>query len=361
MDARIAQIEILNEVARIATLDLELRPMLQRITDALARKFEWEFVALITIEENRETFVCQAVTSSVATDIEVGYTRSLGSGIVGEVAATGQPVLVDDVSTFANYVETMQGARSELCVPVYHHARLIAVLNLESTRLAEFHDRLPLLETVAAQLAGAIASAQLIDALRVTQAQLEQKTRDLEAANAHLATAIETLHRISTQDGLTGVANRRHFDETLAVEWRRGARTRLPLSLLMLDIDYFKRFNDASGHQAGDDCLRQVAQCVKDAVHRAADLVARYGGEEFAVLLPDTEAERAIHIAETIRERVESLNLAHPDAPRGHITISIGLATAIPPPNSADAADFIRCADSALYDAKRTGRNKVAS
>ena len=361
MDARLAQLEILNEVARIATLDLELRPMLQRITDALARKFQWEFVALITIDANRETFVCQAVTSAVATEIHVGYVRPLGSGIVGEVAATGKPVLVDDVRTFANYVETMEGARSELCVPVHHHGRLIAVLNLESTRLAAFHESLPLLETVADQLAGAIASAQLIEELRATQAQLEQKTRDLEAANAHLATAIETLHRISTQDGLTGVANRRHFDETLAVEWRRGARTHSPLSLLMIDIDYFKRFNDASGHQAGDDCLRQVAQCVRDAVHRAADLVARYGGEEFAVLLPDTEADRAVHVAETIRTRVDALNLGHPDAPCGHVTISIGLATAIPPRDGASVGDFVRCADNALYDAKRTGRNKVAS
>ncbi|MBV8516701.1 MAG: GGDEF domain-containing protein [Acidobacteria bacterium] len=361
MDARIAQLEILNEVARIATLDLELRPMLQRITDALARKFDWEFVALITIDEKRETFVCQAVTTAVATDIHAGYMRSLGSGIVGQVAATGKPVLVDDVRTFPNYIETMEGARSELCVPVHHHGRLVAVLNLESTRLAAFRNKLSLLETVADQLAGAIASAQLIDALRATQSQLEQKTRDLEAANEHLATAIETLHRISTQDGLTGVANRRHFDETLAVEWRRAARSRAALSLLMIDIDYFKRFNDASGHQAGDDCLRRVARCVQDAVHRAADLVARYGGEEFAVLLPDTDAERAIHVAETIRSRVESLNLEHPDAPCGHVTISIGLATAVPPRDGANMGDFIRCADSALYDAKRTGRNKVAS
>lgn len=254
-DPRAAQLEILNEVARIATLDLELRPMLQRITDALARKFSWELVALVTVDDARQSFVCQAITSAVETSIHPGYTRSLGSGVVGQVAATCEPVLVDDIRTFANYVETAPGALSELCVPVLHKQRLVAVLNVESTRLAAFRGQLPLLTTVADQIAGAIASAQAMDELRAanarladTTALLEQRTRALEEANEHLATAIETLHRISTHDGLTGVANRRHFDETFALEWRRAARSRAPLSLLLLDIDCFKLYNDAVGH-----------------------------------------------------------------------------------------------------------------
>src|SRR6188768_925463 len=105
-DPRTAQLEILNEVARIATLDLDLRPMLQRITDALASKFRWEFVALVTIDAERVAFVCEAVTSTVPTEIHVGYTRALGSGVVGHVAATAKAVLIDDVRTYPNYVET---------------------------------------------------------------------------------------------------------------------------------------------------------------------------------------------------------------------------------------------------------------
>lgn len=360
-DARATQLEVLYEVARIATLDLELRPMLQRITDTLSRRFDWEFVALVTIDRERRSFLCEALTSTVPSEVHVGYGRPLGSGVVGTVAASREAVVLDDVRTFPGFVETTPGVRSEICVPVMHHGTLVAVLNLESRRLAAFHGQLPLLETVADTIAGAIASAQLIEELRQTKTQLEQKTRDLAQANEHLARAIETLHRISTHDGLTGIANRRHFDETLGLEWRRAARTRAPLSLLMLDIDYFKHFNDSAGHQLGDDCLRRVAQTLRDSVHRAADLVARYGGEEFALLLPETGAEHSRSIAEAIRERIASLGVEHPSSPFGHVTASIGVATCVPPRDGSGIEEFVRVADGALYDAKRLGRNRVSA
>jgi diguanylate cyclase (GGDEF)-like protein len=349
-DPRTAQLEILNEVARIATLDLELRPMLQRITDALATKFGWEFVALVTIDVERNAFVCEAVTTKGETAIHIGYTRPLGSGVVGSVAATGEPVLIDDVHTYPNYVETLAGAASELCVPVRHHDRIVAVLNVESREPAAFHGQLPLLTTVADQVAGAIACAQLYTELRKVTVQLEQKSNALEEANAHLAKAIETLHHISAQDGLTLLANRRHFDETLSREWRRATRRALPLSLLMIDIDHFKPFNDAHGHPAGDEVLRQVAQQLRECVHRAADLVARYGGEEFVVLMPDTDRDHALVMAEAIRIAIEK---------EGTITASIGVATAIPLGPDVGADDLLRRADAALYEAKRLGRNRV--
>jgi len=348
-DPRAAQLEILNEVARIATLDLELRPMLQRITDALASKFGWEFVALVTIDAERDAFVCEAVTSVVPTEIHVGYTRSLGSGVVGQVAASGEPQLIDDVLSYPNYVETLPGAQSEICVPVRHHDQIVAVLNLESRRLAAFHGQLPLLTSIGNQIAGAIASGLLYAELKKVTTQLEEKTRALEEANAHLGSAIETLHRISTQDGLTGVSNRRHFDDTLALEWRRALRNGMPLSLLMLDIDFFKSFNDGQGHQAGDDVLRGVAQVLRESVQRAADLVARYGGEEFVVLLPETEADHAREIAESLRRNIEQL---------GTVTASLGVATQIPS-REQSSHDLVRKADDALYQAKRLGRNQV--
>jgi diguanylate cyclase (GGDEF)-like protein len=348
-DPRTAQLEILNEVARIATLDLELRPMLQRITNALASKFGWEFVALVTIDAERGAFVCEAVTSIVETTIYVGYTRPLGSGVVGQVAATAQAILIDDVRTDPNYIETLPGARSELCVPVCHHGQIVAVLNLESTRPAEFRDQLPLLTGVADQIAGAIACGQLYAVLQKVTAQLEQKTRALEEANTHLGRAIETLHRISTQDGLTQVSNRRHFDDTLVLEWRRAARNGMPLSLLILDIDHFKLFNDEHGHQTGDDVLRRVAQVLRDSIHRAADVVARYGGEEFVVLLPETDAAHARDVAEALRNSIELL---------GTITASVGVATEIPS-RDGTAESLVKRADEALYEAKRLGRNRV--
>ncbi len=127
----------------------------------------------------------------------------------------------------------------------------------------------------------------------------------------------------------------------------------------MLDIDYFKAFNDSTGHQAGDDCLRRVAQTLRDSVHRAADLVARYGGEEFAILLPETDAEHARMLAESLRERIESLAIEHPTSQFRIVTASIGVATCVPPRDCGGTEDFIRVADDALYDAKRLGRNRV--
>ncbi|HEV7768518.1 MAG TPA: sensor domain-containing diguanylate cyclase [Thermoanaerobaculia bacterium] len=342
------ELEILNEVARIATLDLEARPMLQRITDALASKFGWEFVALITIDHEHDAFVCEALTTIAETAVHVGYTRQLGSGVVGQVAETGEAIVIDDVLTWPNYIETLPGVRAEICVPVRHHGRIVAVLNLESTHRAAFHGQLRLLTGVADQIAGAIASGQLYAELQKVTAQLELKTRALEDANAHLGSAIETLHRISTQDGLTQLANRRHFDDTLAIEWRRAIRNGMPMSLLIIDVDHFKQYNDEHGHQAGDDALRRVAQVLRDVISRAADLVARYGGEEFAVLLPETDADHAMEIAELVCSSIELVGT----------TASIGVAIEIPSRDSTSET-LVKRADEALYEAKRLGRNRV--
>jgi diguanylate cyclase (GGDEF)-like protein len=179
-DAR--RLEVLNEVARIATLDLELRPMLQRVTDALHARFGWEFVACVSVDWERNRFVCEALSTGLATEIHVGYSRPLGSGVVGEVAATGKPILLDDTRTYPNFVDTLSGARSELCIPVRHAGRIVAVLNLESTRLGAFHGQLPLLETVAEQMAGAIANARLYDEVRRRARLLEMVSEVSKAA-----------------------------------------------------------------------------------------------------------------------------------------------------------------------------------
>ena len=156
---------VLNDIARIASGDLELRPMLARVAEALHRHYGWEFVAFLSIDTLRHRFVCEAVYSVNPTDTHVGYSRELGSGVVGTVAATGKPIVYDDVREADNYIETVKGTLSEICVPVRHQQRIIALLNIESTRLASFHGQLPLLETVAEQVAGAIESARMYEAL----------------------------------------------------------------------------------------------------------------------------------------------------------------------------------------------------
>lgn len=162
-------------------------------------------------------------------------------------------------------------------------------------------------------------------------------------------------------DGLTGVANRRAFDEALDREWRRAMRDRSSLSLLILDVDHFKAFNDVNGHQVGDDCLRTVAGAVVAVAQRAGDLVARYGGEEFAVILPGTERQEALGVAQRICDAVAGLRLPHAASPAGHLTISIGAATAMAATGGTRTmpAGLLQAADHALYKAKANGRNCV--
>ena len=402
------------------------------------------------------------MTSALPTEIRAGYSRPLGSGVVGTVAATEKAILLDDVRTFPDYVETMRDTKSELCVPVHHGGQLVGILNLESTRAAAFHDELPLLSTVADQIAGAIANARLFEETRkrarlmemmseVSRAALEATDlaellnnivryvldqfpvervsitlrdisasagdvtsespaqitvpirfrgddlgsfkiesvsddvftpataivfesfaaqvagaihlaalkRGLERANEHLAKAIETLHKISTTDPLTGAANRRQFDDTLDLEWRRASRGRTPITLMMIDIDSFKAYNDTYGHQAGDECLRQVACGLQQRFHRAGDLVARYGGEEFAVLIAGVARDHAAQLAESLRASVESAAIEHrASAASDKVTISVGVATLVPERDS-DPEILIRAADEALYAAKNAGRNRV--
>lgn len=169
----------------------------------------------------------------------------------------------------------------------------------------------------------------------------------------------QRLRELSATDGLTGVANRRAFDEALSREWERALRTGGTLSLAMADIDYFKRYNDHFGHVQGDVCLRQVATALSQGVRQGGDRVARYGGEEFAVILPGASAAAAYAVAEGLRQRVEALALAHPAHPDGGpVTISIGVASACPA-DGGSATALVEAADRALYSAKAAGRNRV--
>jgi diguanylate cyclase (GGDEF)-like protein len=169
----------------------------------------------------------------------------------------------------------------------------------------------------------------------------------------------DILENLSVTDGLTGIANRRRFDQFLEREWRRAIRSHSSLSLILMDIDLFKAFNDHYGHLAGDDCLRTLAQGLNEVIQRPADLLARYGGEEFACILPETDAQGATGVAEKIHRKIDSLNIAFPSPTSGnHITVSMGLATLIPLKRQS-SADLIRFADELLYEAKRLGRNRI--
>ena len=195
-----------------------------------------------------------------------------------------------------------------------------------------------LLSSLAAQLAIAIKQAELY--------------QQLQAANLKL-------ERLATLDELTQLANRRRFDQYLEMEWRRQAREQTPLSLILCDIDSFKSYNDTYGHPGGDECLRQVAGAIGNAVDRPADLVARYGGEEFAVILPNTAIQGAVVVAEHIQTKIAALQLPHAGSQVSqYVTVSLGIASIVPASESA-ASILIAAADQALYQAKRLGRDRI--
>ena len=187
--------------------------------------------------------------------------------------------------------------------------------------------------------------------------RVEERTQALRQTMADLEQANQRLQALTMQDGLTGIRNRRYFDDKLTQEWQRAIRSRDSLALLLIDIDFFKSFNDKYGHLVGDECLKRVAQAIDNAITRPSDAVARYGGEEFAVILPETAVEGALHVAENIRLAVERLRIEVGEA-RVQVSVSIGAAILAPEEGRA-SHDLILVADQALYDAKSAGRNRT--
>ncbi len=183
---------------------------------------------------------------------------------------------------------------------------------------------------------------------------------DRKAAEEKLQQAVRAAQNLAMLDGLTGVPNRRLLDQVLQQEWLRGMREQTPLSLLLIDVDHFKLYNDLCGHLAGDNCLREIAQLARSVLKRPSDLLARYGGEEFVILLPNTDLAGARVLAEQVRGSIRAAGISHPDNPTGTITVSIGCAAVTPRPGGSVEA-LLLAADTALYRAKSGGRNRVES
>jgi diguanylate cyclase len=226
--------------------------------------------------------------------------------------------------------------------------------------------------TALGELSVTVVAAFILIAALATSALEKKRFRRLQDAHKDLATSQEELLRIQQQlrdanallselsirDGLTGLYNRRHFDTVIDTEWRRAVRSGNPVSLLMLDLDCFKKLNDTYGHQRGDECLREIASLLEVQPHRAHDIVARYGGEEFAILLPGATLSGAVKLAESIRRAVREMRFENSGSATGFVTISIGVCSHTPRVGE-ECDTLVREADIALYGAKQLGRNRV--
>ena len=224
--------------------------------------------------------------------------------------------------------------------------------------------------TVTAALLAALSSLyhvlseqnrDLASANQRLEERVAERTGELAHANQTLTEFNLRLEALSNTDGLLGIANRRYFDDRLAAEWRRAVREQQAVSLLMIDVDRFKHYNDTYGHQAGDRCLQSVAQAALSAVRRPTDLLARYGGEELVVLLPNTDLHGATGVAQDIRKAISDRHIQHAGLPvTGEVTVSIGVAT-MKPDRATGSAALITAADKALYTSKEGGRNRVCA
>ena len=241
---------------------------------------------------------------------------------------------------------------SLLLLPILNQGALRAMLMLENRqrRSAFAANRLEAVQLIAGQLAVSLDNAMLYASL---ERKVAERTRALESANQELAA-------LSITDALTGLANRRHFNQALETEWLRALRPGAPLGAAMIDIDQFKLYNDHYGHQQGDACLRLVAEALAGSVRHGVDLVARYGGEEFAIILPGADLAETRIVAERARAAVAALAAPHLPAIHGVVTVSIGIAARVPDREHAPASLF-GAADAALYQAKRQGRNSVVA
>ncbi|AKJ28935.1 diguanylate cyclase [Caldimonas brevitalea] len=267
---------------------------------------------------------------------------------------TGEVLLVDDATRDDRFAADPYIAKLDPCslllAPILNHGKLSAMLMLENRlrRAAFTAERLDSVTLIAGQLSVSLDNALLYTSL---ERKVAERTAALEEANRRL-------EQLSLTDALTGLANRRRFSDALDAEWLRGLRNRTPLGLALIDIDFFKPYNDHYGHQGGDACLQLVAKALGTGRRRGSDLVARYGGEEFVLLLPDTDLVNTHMVAERVRAAVEALTEPHLKSPLGRVTISVGVAATVPAADIKPGA-LIETADAALYEAKRSGRNCV--
>jgi diguanylate cyclase (GGDEF)-like protein len=355
VDRRTRELRSLGSLTETINRAVSLEDVLEHVWESFRMVVPYNRIGFAEFDPEQQ--VVRAVWArSDASEIKIGtgYSANIEVTSLGRILETGKPRIIDDLERYlrrhpdseATRAVVEEGMRSSMTVPLEAMGHKVGFLFFSSqTPHIYTNEHARLLERISGQLSLAIEKSRLYDSLLET-------TRQLEIANEQLELAAST-------DGLTSVANRRVFDERLDTEWRRCRRSGLPLSILMIDIDHFKQFNDLHGHVAGDECLRTVAQTLSKTLSRAADLVARYGGEEFVAILPETTEEQAALLAEELRRKIEDLGFDDLP-PEAKITISVGVATEIPSKDRT-GDDLLRHADASLYTAKSEGRNVVHS
>ena len=345
------------KVSQALSSETQLDRLVEQLARVMGAMTGASHVQLLVRPDDAGTWCLAASLGGDAPAVSVEHAGARGDlalSVFRYALRTRQTLLLDDAVSDERFAGDPYFAALEqcsvLCAPIISHAEVRGMLMLENRqRCGAFGaERLDSLMLIAGQMSVSLNNALLY-------ASLERKVAERTAA---LAEANRQLEQLSHTDALTGLANRRRFDEVLEAECRRAERTGLPLGLILVDIDFFKPYNDHYGHLGGDACLQRVAAVLATGRRRGGDLVARYGGEEFVILLPHTELQGVQTTAERVRAAVQALQEPHAGSPLGCVTVSLGVTSA-QAGVGATAAQWVERADAALYEAKRGGRNRV--
>lgn len=331
LQRRQAELEVMYDTVRDVTSTLSFVEVLQRILDRTLLHLESEIGSILLIEPDGSLRI--AVAQGLPGEVVAEARLAPGEGISGHVASTGEPLLIenlDEDGRFQGRNRERYYTRSLISSPIKSGGAVRGVLNVNNkhSRLAFGEGDLMLIEAIAAHAAIALQNAE----------------------------RYEELLRRAQHDALTGLANHGHFWSVLEVEFERARRYERELSLVMVDVDRFKEFNDTHGHTGGDEALMWIARLIKERC-RSSDLAARYGGDEFAVVLPETSRSGAMAFGEKIRQSVETASFGRSGSAR--VCVSIGASTF--PADAATARELVDAADAQLYRAKSQGRNQVRS
>lgn len=353
--------DLLLDLSYILLFEDDIDVMLQGIVAYLRERFGLSLATIALMEADGRNLVLRAYAGNSRVDLRPGVIWPAERGLTGRALRQRGTVFVADVHADPDYVEGNALTRAELVVPIKHEGGLLGFLNLESPAAESFSiDTRAVLELLADQTGGVLHLHLLRERLQEVHSAAQVVLAELHTVNHKLNRANRKLERLSSQDALTGASNRRGFERALRLAWRAARGDDSRVSLLLLDVDFFKSYNDHYGHPAGDACLRAIGDVVRSSLRGTDSVFARYGGEEFAVVLPGADARAASLVAERIRAAIEARHLPHAhSAASVHVTVSIGVAS-MRPATATTTRVLVAAADAALYRAKQTGRNRIA-
>lgn len=348
-----AELEAILAIATRLNAGLTTEEVLDQIYDGFRALLPYDRLGCAVLGEDGQVRSIWRRSTSERSALGTGYSAPLEGSSLADIVATGRPRTIDDLEQHllarprseATRLIVSEGVRSSLTCPLIANGRPIGFLFFSSfERCTYTATHTAAYQEIAALVSLALEKSLAYDALR------DAKER-LEAANRQLTQA-------AYFDALTCVPSRRYFDLLFEREWSRAKRHGEPLSVIMIDVDYFKQYNDTYGHLAGDECLRRVSDALSQGVKRGTDVIARFGGEEFVAVLPATDRAEAFSVAERLRQAIEALRIAHEGSKvAAHVTVSQGVAGGVP--REGDGKDLLRTADTALYQAKAGGRNRT--